>query len=95
MAKFCTRMGSAGQKNRTNGTLKTWLCTAIVAMAGGSMFFLSLQLHAGSDNESDVIEPGIIWYGVLKDGLAEAEESGKPILLVSAAPNCAGVSGLW
>ncbi len=41
------------------------------------------------------IPPGIVWHGVLQDGLAEAKESGKPILLVSAAPQCAGVSGMW
>lgn len=38
---------------------------------------------------------GINWYGVLKDGLAEATRTGKPILLTSAAPQCIGVSGMW
>jgi hypothetical protein len=28
-------------------------------------------------------------------GLAEAKRTGKPILFVSAAPHCAGVSGMW
>jgi len=41
------------------------------------------------------IAPGIAWYGVLQDGLAEAERTGKAILFVSAAPNCTGVSGIW
>ena len=41
------------------------------------------------------IPKGITWYGVLKDGLAEAKRTGKPILLTSAAPQCAGVSGMW
>lgn len=39
--------------------------------------------------------PKIAWYGQLKDGLAEAKRSGRPILLVSAAPQCQNVSGMW
>ncbi|MCA9121009.1 MAG: hypothetical protein H6822_31015 [Planctomycetaceae bacterium] len=37
----------------------------------------------------------IAWYGRLSDGLAEAERSGRPILLVSGAPQCHGVPGVW
>lgn len=37
----------------------------------------------------------IAWYGRLADGLAEAERSGRPILLVSGAPQCHGVPGVW
>ena len=36
------------------------------------------------------------WYGTWKGALAEAQRSGRPILLLSAAPQCAGgISGLW
>ncbi len=45
--------------------------------------------------ESQGIQPKIAWYGTLKSGLAEAERSGRPILLVSAAPHCTGVPGIW
>jgi len=38
---------------------------------------------------------GIAWYGVLKDGLAEAKRTGKPILLITAAAQCSGVPGMW
>ncbi|HZZ82164.1 MAG TPA: hypothetical protein VFE62_26940 [Gemmataceae bacterium] len=38
---------------------------------------------------------GIQWFATWKAGLAEAQRTGKPILLVSAAPHCAGVSGIW
>jgi hypothetical protein len=38
---------------------------------------------------------GIEWYGILEDGLAEAARTDRPILLLSAAPQCGGVSGLW
>lgn len=38
---------------------------------------------------------GIPWFSTLARGLAEAKRTGKPILFVSAAPHCAGVSGMW
>jgi hypothetical protein len=38
---------------------------------------------------------GIAWFATWQDGLKEAKRTGKPILLVSAAPHCAGVSGTW
>lgn len=37
----------------------------------------------------------IAWFGRLTDGLAEAKRSHRPILLVSAAPQCVGVPGMW
>ena len=37
----------------------------------------------------------IAWYGDLETGLAEAKRSGRPILLVSGAPHCLGVPGVW
>jgi len=37
----------------------------------------------------------IAWHGTWKGGLAEAERTGKPILLVSAAPQCHSVPGVW
>ena len=39
--------------------------------------------------------PRVAWYGNLVDGLAEATRSGRPILLVSGAPACLGVPGVW
>ncbi|MCH2180057.1 MAG: hypothetical protein MK106_14765 [Mariniblastus sp.] len=44
---------------------------------------------------SDRLQPGIIWFGVLQDGLAQAQITQRPILLLSAAPQCAGVPGMW
>ncbi len=38
---------------------------------------------------------GIAWYGAWKPGLAEAKKSGRPILLIAAAPHCHGISGIW
>jgi hypothetical protein len=38
---------------------------------------------------------GIQWFATWEAGVVEASRTGKPILLVSAAPHCAGVSGIW
>lgn len=38
---------------------------------------------------------GIVWYGSLRQGVAEAKRTNRPILLISAAPHCHNVSGIW
>ncbi len=38
---------------------------------------------------------GIQWYATWESAQREAQRTGRPILLVSAAPHCAGVSGIW
>jgi len=38
---------------------------------------------------------GIQWFATWASGLQEATRTGRPILLVSAAPHCAGVPGIW
>lgn len=35
------------------------------------------------------------WFATLERGLAEAKRTGKPILFLTAAPHCGGVSGIW
>jgi hypothetical protein len=47
---------------------------------------------ATAQNDLDV---SIQWFATLSRGLEEAKRTGKPILFVSAAPHCAGVSGMW
>lgn len=37
----------------------------------------------------------IAWYGTWKQGLAEAKRTDRPILLISAAPHCRNISGMW
>lgn len=39
--------------------------------------------------------PKIAWYGTLETGLQVAANSNRPILLVSGAPHCHGVPGIW
>ena len=57
---------------------------------------LLLSLPAFSYGQTnDGLQPGIAWYGVLQDGLAQAQITQRPILLLSAAPQCAGVPGMW
>ncbi len=53
--------------------------------------FIALPATAG---ESDK-EAGIQWFGTLDGGMEEAKRTGKPILLMSAAPQCHNISGVW
>ncbi|MBM3989685.1 MAG: hypothetical protein FJ298_01615 [Planctomycetes bacterium] len=40
-------------------------------------------------------EPGIAWFGTWSEALAEAERTGRPMLFMSAAPQCQRVPGVW
>ena len=51
--------------------------------------------YGGSVPNSERVASGIAWYGVLQDGLDEARRRKKPILFVTAAPQCGGVPGMW
>ena len=46
-------------------------------------------------NAEDNPPARIAWYGDLQEGLKEAKRSSRPILLVSGAPHCLGVPGVW
>jgi len=37
----------------------------------------------------------IQWYASWEMGLRQARASGRPILLIAAAPHCHNVSGIW
>lgn len=37
----------------------------------------------------------IAWHGTLEGGLAEAKRLNRPVLLLSAAPHCHQVPGVW
>lgn len=50
------------------------------------IFLLSLSAWA---------EGGIQWYATWETGVAQAYRTGKPILLIAAAPHCHNVSGIW
>lgn len=53
------------------------------------------RIPEGDQTKLDWDGGGIQWYATWKQGLAEAQRSGRPVLLVSAAPHCSGVSGVW
>jgi hypothetical protein len=38
---------------------------------------------------------GVSWFTDLRAGLEEAKRSGRPVMLLAAAPSCGGVSGTW
>jgi hypothetical protein len=38
---------------------------------------------------------GIQWFATWESGLREAQRTARPILLIAAAPHCAGVPGVW
>ena len=63
------------------------ICTTLVVMVGTNW----LCGLAGADE----VRPRIAWYGTLESGLTAAKRTGRPILLVSGAPHCHGVSGIW
>ncbi len=41
------------------------------------------------------IENRVAWHGSLEKGLAAAKSSGRPILLISGAPHCQLIPGVW
>ena len=66
----------------------TSLVVCIVLLMGG-------PLAAQNLGNSEELVSGIAWFGVLKDGLKEAKRTGKPILFLTAAPQCNGIPGMW
>ena len=53
------------------------------------------QERAPANATGATLPAGIQWFATLEGGLREAKRTGRPILLVSAAPHCAGVPGIW
>lgn len=74
--------------------MKSRLRNFSVVTVIGCLLAMLVTADEGQQAETGIPQ-GIVWYGVLDDGLAEARATGKPILLLSAAPNCVGVSGIW
>ena len=66
------------------GTLTLALATAAAAIPG-----------ARAEEMPAATAAGIQWFSTWIGGTAEAKRTGRPILLVSAAPHCHGISGLW
>lgn len=45
--------------------------------------------------ESPFLAPGIAWIPTWNQGIEEARHTGKPMLVMSAAPQCHNVPGVW
>ncbi len=56
---------------------------------------LLLPVFADGQDAHENQSAKIAWHGTWKGGLAEAQRTGKPIMLVSAAPQCHSVPGIW
>jgi len=58
---------------------------------------LSLLLLMTTVNVSAEENPTkrIAWHGNLEAGLALAKQTNRPVFLVSGAPACLGVPGIW
>lgn len=82
-----TSLTEHAMKMKTYFGIALALCLGVVSFTCGQ----PPQRH----QQSTELTPQVQWFGVLSDGLAEAERTGKPILLVSAACQCAGVPGMW
>lgn len=64
--------------------MKTLIHTVVMALTGVCSLVCAQE-----------VPPKIAWYATLESGLAEAQRSNRPVLLISAAPQCLGVSGIW
>ena len=53
----------------------------------------------GAPPRPGVVKPAsgerIAWYGTLAQAREEAKRTGRPIMLLAAAPHCHNVSGIW
>ena len=64
-----------------------------LSLLSSAALFASLSAGPAAADERQPAR--IQWFGTLEQGLAEAERTGRPILLTSAAPHCGGVAGMW
>ena len=77
------------------GLAAIWLCMVGWQSASAQLAPPTGATYGGSVPSSRKVVSGIAWHGVLEDGLAEAKRTGKPILFMTAAPQCGGVPGMW
>ncbi|MGE4619111.1 MAG: hypothetical protein AAEJ04_04800 [Planctomycetota bacterium] len=53
------------------------------------------QPRAQAGDQITEYPAGVAWWGTWEGALAEGQRTEKPILLLSAAPQCHGVPGIW
>lgn len=57
--------------------------------------FMIALIAAMMNTSAHAAEQKIGWIPTWSQAVAEARATGKPILLMSGAPECAGVPGTW
>ncbi|MGE4614560.1 MAG: hypothetical protein AAEJ46_09505 [Planctomycetota bacterium] len=67
----------------------------ILILIVGSSAEPAADLEIGPVMGSINYPAGVAWWGTWEGARVEASRSGKPILLLSAAPQCHGVPGIW
>ena len=70
--------------------MKTPFALGVLAVASS---LVSAQTPAVA--EKPTAAAAIQWYATWDSGLAAAKATGRPILLVSAAPHCHEAPGIW
>jgi hypothetical protein len=75
--------------------LRVWVAGAAALVAAGGATVARGQTASPPAAKETAGGGGIQWFTRLKDGLAEARRTGRPILYLSAAPSCGGVPGVW
>jgi hypothetical protein len=68
-----------------------------IGLLGGLLATIAIvcQGQPHPDESAKSLPSGIAWYGVLTDGITDAKATNRPIMLLAAAPQCAGVPGMW
>ena len=71
------------------------VCTSVVLTAGLLAPAIAQGPKPGVTKDWSTVEHRIAWHGTWSGARAAAEASGRPILLVFAAPHCGLVPGMW
>jgi hypothetical protein len=67
----------------------------VLLLAVSALVIAGFSLRSSEPTASTPARSGIQWFATLASARAEAERTGRPILLISGTPHCAGVSGMW
>jgi hypothetical protein len=77
--------------------MKQILILALLTLAAPAVPAQSRRGSAPGMPENEIVnrESRVAWYSVWEDAKNEAARSGRPIMLMSAAPRCNEVPGMW
>ena len=80
--------------------MRIQLPAAVIAVVAACLAFESRADDAAPPKPAPRAEAksppaGIQWFATWEQGAAEAKRTGRPILLIAAAPHCHDISGLW